>query len=264
MLPTAHGPAVDHNTKEGQQGPGGAAAQSRFMGRTHIPIFRSAPVDGAPVVSRTSDAAQQQQQQQQQAAQAQPSGGQRLFSRQSTQPCYGWQGAAQTCDGSGPQPGESQWEFNVDTWQWQNKEGMPGQGVPPRAAKHDIAARRWGDGRDTLGAALAAQQEAPAAQPGQGALKRQRVVVKAVRGGTADSGPAGWASIGGLERQKEQLTKAVLLPLRHPMLFKRLGVDAVRGGSARCCCSASRLGVGQRYWANTVPSVLAAANVERI
>lgn len=190
-------------------------AQSRFMGRCATPMFVSAPVDGAPVISRS-----------QPAVQAGNSSAQ-LLSRP------GWPGVPNTCDGnSSGTNGESQWVFNVDSWQWEHREGcgtaptVPGQGAL-RSAKHDIAARRWGDGRDTLGAALQPHGTTAAAE--QGSPKRQRVVVSAVRGG--DSGAAGWPSIGGLSKQKEQLTRAVLFPLRHPALFKRLGVDAVRGGS---------------------------------
>ena len=230
-LPSVAGRADGNDRNAAEQGVGGAVTQSRFMGRTAIPIATTPPVDGAPTISFAAPApTAAQQQQQQQAA---------------------WPGRAQTCDGSGAaaeadaregSPGafQSRWVFDVNAWQWQQKhqgdEGGDEPALPSpapaathhRLAQHDIAARRWGDGRDTLGAALASQQgqQQQHQLDGQGAAKRQRVVVAAARGGSA---AIGWASLGGLARQKEQLSAAVLLPLRHPALFRALGVDAVRG-----------------------------------
>ncbi|GAB4820477.1 hypothetical protein N2152v2_007523 [Parachlorella kessleri] len=235
-LPTAHGPIVDHNTKEGEQGPGGAAAQARFSGRTHIPVYRAVPQDGAPVVSHSTDS-------QRDTHDTQAVGGQWRQQHSWQQEQRPWSMTpAQTCaGGSGRRDGsESCWVFDVDTWQWQHKGKAPPLAPDlEHSSRHDIAARRWGDGRDSLGAALEMRSPATSAPDvgatvvDQGSPKRQKVVVAAVRSGSRDaSGQAvGLASLGGLQRQKEQLTQAVLLPLRHPALFKRLGVDAVRGKS---------------------------------
>jgi hypothetical protein len=114
--------------------------------------------------------------------------------------------------------------------------------------KHRLAARRWGDGRDDLGAAVlqggALSSSSPhmeLCKPGDASVhKRQRLQhLTAVRSG---HGPAcrgavgrleGFAAVGGMASQKEALTANVLLPLRHPKLFKHLGVQATRGA---CVC----------------------------
>lgn len=213
-LPTAAAPpeadgANAAAASEGLQGVGGAVAQSRFLSaRCHIPLYKDAPRS-----ARTVEPTQP------------PAGGTGLGGLFRER----WPGVGRTCDGgAAPRPAgsctePSTWVFDVDAWEWR-REGSGAQ-AQPRSAQHDIAARRWGDGRDTLAPALQPSQQTAAAGGEQGAAKRQRVVTAARR---APEG--GWAAVGGLSRQKEQLAAAVLLPLRHPALFKRLGVDAVRGG----------------------------------
>ncbi|PRW18391.1 cell division cycle 48-like protein [Chlorella sorokiniana] len=123
---------------------------------------------------------------------------------------------------------------------WRVRDGQPcgPAGVP--SDKHQLAARRWGDSRDSLGAAVlggqqAAQQgpssldsKAAAAhsRPAAGPAKRQRLHVGAMTGDTSD---AGWAAVGGLQKQKDALMEAVAWPLAHPRLFARLGAGGARG-----------------------------------
>lgn len=242
---------------------GGAKAQSRFSGKTAIPIGTCVPLSSAAVAPPY--AAAQQARQPTPVRQPQPAGG-AAASQPSVERHTGWgssAGTGRTLDGSVPSdagnslPGEhtSRWVFDTRAWQWvlkgQVMEGEEGARLlPPACAsdKHQLAARRWGDGRDALGAAAlqapppqAGQQQAgaggaptaaaaatavPAAAAAAAPAKRPRLHISAM---TGDASDAGFASVGGLARQKEQLLEQVAYPLLHPRLFTRLGVSGARG-----------------------------------
>lgn len=124
----------------------------------------------------------------------------------------------------------SRWMFDTRAWRWVLK-GQPGH--EPAAApsdKHQLAARRWGDGRDALGMAALQPGPSPAAatpaSAAAGPAKRPRLQVTALTGDTSDKG---FAAVGGLQRQKELLLQQVAYPLLHPRLFGRLGAACSRG-----------------------------------
>eukprot|EP00887_Chlorella_sp_A99_P001514 scaffold8.g1514.t1 len=197
--------------------PGGARAQARFTGSTARPLFRSAPLDGVPVLSKPDAPTPQ---------------------RHVPSPAGLDSTRGLTCDGSvladdatravPAQQHVSKWVFDLDGWRWHRKHDgahLEAEGPcqqPKQLAKHQLAARRWGGGRDALVPAAAA------------AGKRARLEVSAERsGGGGGGGPqppaAGFAAVGGLAAQKEALLRSVAYPLRHPALFRRLGVPALRG-----------------------------------
>ncbi len=123
------------------QAVGGAASQCRLAGRCHIPMGTTAPVSGSPlppsvIVRKGPEAA----------------------------PALG-----ETCDGMPPPwrsgtdavlksgAGASKWTFDLRLWRWQ-RSGIDGSAVVEIGTsvrdKHALAARRWGDGRDGLAAAV--------------------------------------------------------------------------------------------------------------
>lgn len=108
---------------------GGAAAQCRFAGGCAIPIGTTAPVDGSPVTSRKHQIRQPGTL----AASIHPAGG-------SVQP-----------DSS---EFTSRWRFDLKLWQWVLKNPSDDCELL-HTAKSQLAARRWGDGRDQLSAAAA-------------------------------------------------------------------------------------------------------------
>lgn len=222
---------------ESQQGKvGGAAAQNRFNGRTGIPIdttpagsanlpkapaTRLAAIGGAVTHSRFND-------------RKKPTG--------------------VTCDGSTPgvyRPGVplfSRWQFDFECWEWKSSNDgealctRPGSTVQPNHSA--IAGRRWGDGRDTLRAAVAAAAAAASTagnadtEGGASPNKRARSATapqqqqgSAGRVGTQprEQPATGFASIAGLARAKTALKESVVAPLRHPKAFKALGLPPCRG-----------------------------------
>jgi transitional endoplasmic reticulum ATPase len=188
---------------------GGARAQSRFSGKSAKPIFASVPLEGAPVTS---------------ASRAPPPAPDAARHKAWRLPTRG-----RTCDGSAPHvesATSSTWQWNIDAWRWEPKGGAAIVGK----AEHAIAARRWGDGRDTLGAAVRQQQASAPMHvdcDAPGAAPAKRLRVEGVRNG--HGAEAGFASVGGMARQKEALLRSVVLPLRHQALCKHLGVNGSRG-----------------------------------
>ena len=246
---------------------GGAKAQSRFSGKTAIPIATCTPMSSgsgtaaAAAAARpaAATAASSQQQQPLQPPLPPPPPQQQATPLQLKQPTAALAAAAaarhaamaggrtapvgRTVDGSvprqaeGPITGEhvSRWVFDTRSWRWVVR-GEP-EAAPAVSDKHLLAARRWGDGRDALGAAATAasataaaaeQAAAAAAAPGRAAApaKRQRLQVGAMTGDASDEG---FAAVGGLSRQKDALLQQVALPLAHPRLFARLGIPGARG-----------------------------------
>ncbi len=215
---------------------GGAKAQSRFSGKTAIPIGTVAPLSSASLHPKQASGQQQQAQPQQQPHPVAPAP-----SEESAAARHGAWGSGtvtgRTIDGSAPASagdslrGEhvSRWVFDTRNWRWVLR-GEADAGPPAGPSdKHQLAARRWGDGRDTLGAAALQPGPAPAAAApaaARGPAKRPRLQVSAL---TGDASDAGYAAVGGLQRQKELLLQQVALPLLHPRLFSRLGVSCCRG-----------------------------------
>lgn len=107
--------------------------------------------------------------------------------------------AGRTCDGAAP-PHASRWVFDKSAWAWS-----------PLA----------GDADHLAGAAQQAGQGAVArVQPASPPGKRRRL---------PPPPGAGFARVGGMERAKAALNEAVLLPLRYPTLYRRLGMRGTRG-----------------------------------
>jgi hypothetical protein len=132
---------------------------------------------------------------------------------------------AASAAGAGNDSFVSRWVFDVDKWAWQHKEG--GCADSPWAS-------RWSHNTATVGSTPPAQQAAtPHGAAPTAAPRRQRVMVVVTRG--AGEAAGGWSSVGGLAKQKQQLEREVLAPLRHPWLFRRLGVAAVRGELGMVC-----------------------------
>ncbi|KAL4458073.1 hypothetical protein ABPG75_012938 [Micractinium tetrahymenae] len=242
-------PAASEPPTDGLVSVGGAKAQSRFSGKTAIPIGTVAPLSSASLDPKQPEQAvqpeQAQAQQQPALRQAQQ---QAVAAAPSAEPAAGrhapWGGrtaVGRTVDGSLPSPatdslrGEhvSRWVFDTRNWRWALK-GEHGAGLPAGPSdKHQLAARRWGDGRDALGAAAlqtssvpAAAAPAAAAAAAGGPSKRPQLQVSAL---TGDASDAGFAAVGGLQIQKELLLQQVVYPLLHPRLFSRLGVSCCRG-----------------------------------
>lgn len=240
---------------------GGARAQSRFSGKTAIPIATCAPLSSAgraaaaaPAPARIAAAggqlapppAREHSSIQGQLAAA-------PLPASTRHAAWAGQPVGHTVDGSVPDRsgsacGEhvSRWVFDTASWQWRVRDGHPCGPAGGPSDKHQLAARRWGDSRDALGAAVLGRQQAEAQQqeqrqassseasmaaaassrPGAAPAKRQRLHVGAMTGDTSD---AGWAAVGGLQRQKDALMEAVAYPLAHPRLFARLGAGGARG-----------------------------------
>ena len=219
---------------------GGAKAQSRFSGKTAIPIATVTPLSIASLAKPSGGAPPQQQ----------PSGGASLPAAAQHEAWSSARVTGRTVDGSVPPsadggngvgsggPHRSRYVFDTHNWRWVHSD--PAGQAAGSSDKHQLAARRWGDGRDALSAAAALQQQqqqaggnadaaaaAPAApSPIAAPAKRQRLQVSAM---TGDSSDAGFAAVGGLQKQREALVEQVVYPLAYPRLFSRLGVSAARG-----------------------------------
>ena len=102
----------------------------------------------------------------------------------------------------------------------------PGTYVTHLESYH-IRLHRWGDGRDELPAAVRQTQQhtVEAAGCSTWQLQADGAQRSAHRAAQAQAA-AGFATIGGLWRQKTALRDAVVLPLRHPRLFAALGTQA--------------------------------------
>lgn len=216
-------------TKAGKVG--GAAAQNRFNGATNLPIgttpagdcnliqtpepfpgSRLVAIGGAKTHSRFNDR------------------------KKPTGAC---------CDGTTPglyRPGVplfSKWAFDLNTWTWrQSKDGAALCTGPELGENHSaIAGRRWGDGRDSLGAAVAAAAAAAAAPK---APRARGAKVK----DAGEQVPGGFGAVAGMSRAKALLRESVVLPLRHPRAFKSLGLP-----SCRCVMLHGPPGSGKTYLA---------------
>lgn len=243
---------------------GGARAQSRFSGKTAIPIATCTPLSSAGRAATAAPAAGAAAaapalRPAAAAAAAAPHSGNHSNrgSQDQVQAAVlpaparhaAWAGrpAGHTIDGSVPDRSSSacgehvsRWVFDTASWQWRVRDGHPCAPAAGPSDKHQLAARRWGDSRDGLGAAVLdrqqAEQQATSSQdsraaaavsrPAAAPAKRQRLHVGAMTGDTSD---AGWAAVGGLHKQKDALMEAVAWPLAHPRLFARLGAGGARG-----------------------------------
>ena len=258
-------PAIPAPPKEQPYAPvGGARAQCRFAGRTAKPIFSSPPLSGAPKINSSS------WKQETPAAAAAAEGDNSLHSNKPNQyadrktwvlPMQG-----QTCDGTLPgkvnsspspsaaaagagAPTASRWTFNLNSWTWEVADDK--DAGPQLAAQYGIAARRWGDGRDTLGPATRLHSAAgdvsttatdDSNSDGNAAKRQKSIQINSTvsvvhttntKNNTANSKKdtqiKGFARVGGFDQQKEILKREILTPLRHPRLCKKLGLLGGRG-----------------------------------
>ena len=203
---------------------GGARAQNRFSGRTAKPIFRSVPLDGAPKTVTGAD------------------------SQPASQPKKSWRlpQRGNTCDGSTisdtinsstttttttptATATASRWKFNLDAWRWEVATDVAaGEKL---AAQYHISARRWGDGRDALGAAATTKTTATTATKRSvevvetlGSTKRRALLQVDISGRGGDSSLCeGFSSVGGFEKQKQVLIREIVYPLKHAALCKKVG-----------------------------------------
>lgn len=90
------------------------------------------------------------------------------------------------------------------------------------ACIHRRSRCRWGDSRDDLGAA-ALRRTGPFQVTGP--AKRLRATVS--RSAAATSAASGFHAVVGCAAAKEQLRRMVVTPLRHPKVFRKLGVASV-------------------------------------
>jgi hypothetical protein len=166
-------------------------------------------------------------------------------------------GLGRTVDGSLPAStrGEAVRGEHTSRWRYDWELGWVLRGcqevAPPQGPsdKHQLAARRWGDGRDALGAAASSQAQrvdAPPRVPAGGASppKRARLRPGAMSGQSSDGG---FAAVGGLHRQKDALMAALVHPLAYPRLFAALGASSARGVLLHGPPGEGRLGVRSRW-----------------
>ena len=228
---------------------GGAKAQSRFNGKTAIPLGSCVPLSSAALAPPASVPQQQRPQQPASTTLSLPA------APAARHGAWGRQAVGHTIDGSVPASasggalmGEhvSRWRYDWHHHSWVLKGAQAAdatQLLPGGSTeKHQLAARRWGEGRDALGAAASRQQPAGGAGlapavaaaaaaaarlagccPGQASPPACR---PAERGTHLTPALRRW---GGLQRQKEALMAAVAYPLAHPRLFSALGASAARG-----------------------------------
>lgn len=227
---------------------GGAKAQSRFNGKTAIPLGSCVPLSSAALAPPASVPQQQRPQQPASTTLSLPA------APAARHGAWGRQAVGHTIDGSVPASasggvlmGEhvSRWRYDWHHHSWVLKGAQAAdatQLLPGGSTeKHQLAARRWGEGRDALGAAASRQQPAggaglapavaaaaaaAAASPAAAPAKRPRLRAALLSGDPSD---AGFEAVGGLQRQKEALMAAVAYPLAHPRLFSALGASAARG-----------------------------------
>ena len=124
-----------HVNPESKNAVGGAKAQSRFSGKSAMPLFRAFPEscslhEASPSSGPKQDAVD--------------------WALKSKVKSTLHVGRGRRCDGVEGNVSQGSWVWSMEKWQWE-REGNP---VPPRDTKStiqsDIAARRWGDGRDNL------------------------------------------------------------------------------------------------------------------
>lgn len=186
---------VPVGTRSAQEGGmtavGGAKAQSRFCGKTALPMFREAAKD-SEVLAKSGDIHE------------------RVFEKVVERRI------GQRCDGepvvSTGKIFRHEWVFSFDDWSWKRNESTDIES----SFSDMLAARRWGDGRDSL------LPEA-ASQPKQQHQQAKRVKWKQT------STCKGFAYVGGFEDIKIKLREQIMLPLSHAKAFRQIGIAPCRG-----------------------------------
>lgn len=183
-----------------QRAIGGARAQSRFLGKTATPLFREAAMSAQSNSKKSEDI---------------------LVGGVDTD--WGLDGKGDfvqngvRCDGLPLDAARQGWVFCFDRWKWVKDNGECTsemlKSMERSKMEHMIAARRWGDGRDSLLRESAAY-DAPA--------KRKREVKQ-------EDGARGFKSVGGFAHLKKKLREHIVIPLKHRDMCQRLGVSAGRG-----------------------------------
>ncbi|CAG9461510.1 unnamed protein product [Pedinophyceae sp. YPF-701] len=236
----APGPDPEHDAWLEQAVPkvGGAAAQSRFGGTCHIPIFHKAPDGGAPVASESRKRAHRVEEIPRGAAsapqrtQAPPRAGVNAMTG-SALPAP-MPGVPRRCaEGAAPvavRPGnEARWEFDFAAWAWVRVE----RGAEADTARAELAARKWGatECRDALRASVRAAAPAAgrAASPDAARAPPRKVRKVPSEHEVWGSGDAQSPRVAGRSEQKRELREAVFLPLLRPGLVRALGVAPPTG-----------------------------------
>eukprot|EP00892_Ulva_mutabilis_P006076 jgi/Ulvmu1/3840/UM018_0052.1 len=214
---------------------GGAAAHNRFAGRSAVPLATTAPRGGSPTVtgskpdttatpaSRPESTAVPSGEVSQAHSALKPA---RSAVRPSTTAAQTVARPGKTCDGTAAAQRApsyvSPWKFDWEHMCWETTAGDAAAAEDVKAA---LAARRWGDSRDHLGASALRR-----AGPFQvtGPAKRLRATVsRSAASGLGAAAEAGFAAVVGCAAVKEQLRRLVVTPLRHPRIFRKLGIASV-------------------------------------
>jgi SpoVK/Ycf46/Vps4 family AAA+-type ATPase len=187
-------PTVVENTP----GIGGAKAQSRFLGKTALPMFREAAMSEQHSVASTRDSA-----------------GDVVYNRMAARV----EGAkvGYRCDGRPVVPNQMMdgghgWVFSFEEWAWKRKDSVDPDNE--YSCKNMLAARRWGDGRDDLILEQMKKQ------------KKQRPEDMDV---SKVGEHVGFDAVGGFEDVKHLLREQVVIPLKYSAMCRRVGVSPGRG-----------------------------------
>ena len=185
-------PTIVENTP----GIGGAKAQSRFLGKTALPMFREAAMSEQQSVASTRDSA-----------------GDMVYNRMVSRGDAAMVGYR--CDGRpvvrDRMDGGHGWVFSFDEWAWKRKDGVDTD--DEYSCKNMLAARRWGDGRDALILEQMKKQ------------KKQRSEDMDI----SKVGVKGFDAVGGFEEVKHLLRENVVVPLKYSAMCRRVGVSPGRG-----------------------------------
>eukprot|EP00890_Picochlorum_soloecismus_P000445 jgi/Picsp_1/1400/NSC_04879-R1_transitional endoplasmic reticulum atpase len=227
-----------YNNPDSKNAAGGAKAQSRFSGQTAKPLFHSVALSSRGVhVEQTAVGGQSNN----------TSG----VGRKGTNDGVDWSllsadkrasslgmadtmgsGRGHRCDGLTVEvAGVTGWEWSLDEWKWVRRSESNGhslyENTETNKLQSEIAARRWGDGRDTLRHVVGRDESQQAQCDQVGKNKRTKVA----RGDAyaRNSSHGGFQYVGGFEELKKSLMQAAVYPLKYRRLCDALGIAPGRG-----------------------------------
>jgi len=216
---------------------GGAKAQSRFSGQTAKPLFHSVALSSRGVhVERTAVGGKNDT-----TDGGAPKGTsdgvdwsltsaeKRALSLGMTDTMGSERGYR--CDGLTVEvAGVTGWEWSLDEWKWVRRSESNAhslyENIDSNKMQAEIAARRWGDGRDTLRHAVG-RDESQEAQCDQVGNKRTKLAKGDTRARNSFHG--GFQYVGGFEELKKSLMQAAVYPLKYRRLCDTLGIAPGRG-----------------------------------
>ena len=218
---------------------GGAKAQSRFSGQTAKPLFHSVALSSRGVhVEQTAVGGQSDPSAGGDATKGTSDGVDwSLLSAEKKASSLGMadtmgSGRGYRCDGLTVEvAGVTGWEWSLDEWRWVRKSESRGhllyENTKNTELQSEIAARRWGDGRDTLGHVMKREesQEAHCDKVGNTRTKVTRRETFARK----TSLYGGFQDVGGFTELKKSLMQAAVYPIKYRRLCDALGVAPGRG-----------------------------------